>query len=108
VPQAIALEMLLTGEPLSAQRAADVGLVNRLSPEGGAVDVAVELAETVATNGPLAVAISKQVARSTFDWSVQEGWKAQSELISPVFLSEDAREGATAFAEKRAPVWKGR
>jgi enoyl-CoA hydratase len=108
VPQAIALEMLLTGEPLSAQRAADVGLVNRLAPEGGAVDVAVELAETVAANGPLAVAISKQVARSTFDWSVQEGWKAQSDLISPVFLSEDAREGATAFAEKRAPVWTGR
>jgi enoyl-CoA hydratase len=108
VPQAIALELLLTGEPLSAKRAADVGLVNRLSPEGGAVDAAVELAETVAANGPLAVAITKQVARSTFDWTLQEGWKEQSELIVPVFVSEDAREGATAFAEKRAPVWKGR
>lgn len=108
VPQAIALELLLTGEPLSAKRAADVGLVNRLAPEGGAVDAAVELAETVAANGPLAVAITKQVARSTFDWTLQEGWKEQSELIVPVFVSEDAREGATAFAEKRAPVWKGR
>ncbi|MCW2668558.1 MAG: Enoyl-CoA hydratase/isomerase [Frankiales bacterium] len=108
VPQAIALELLLTGEPLSAKRAADVGLVNRLAPEGGAVDAAVELAETVAANGPLAVAITKQVARSTFDWTLKEGWKEQSELIVPVFVSEDAREGATAFAEKRAPVWKGR
>jgi enoyl-CoA hydratase len=108
VPQAIALEMLLTGEPITSQRAADVGLVNRLAPEGGALDAAIALAESIAANGPLAVAVSKQIARSSFDWTIEEGWKAQGELTDPVFASEDAREGATAFAEKRPPVWKGR
>ena len=108
VPQALALEMLLTGEPLSAQRAADIGLVNRLAPEGGALDAAIALAEVIAANGPLAVAVSKQIARSTFDWTIEEGWTAQGEMTAPVFVSEDAREGATAFAEKRPPVWTGR
>ena len=108
VPQAIALEMLLTGEPVTAQRAADVGLVNRLAPEGGALDAAIALAEVIAANGPLAVAVSKQIARASFDWTIEEGWKAQGEITAPVFVSEDAREGASAFAEKRPPVWKGR
>ena len=108
IPQAIALEMLLTGEPITAQRAADLGLVNRLTPEGGALDGALELAATIAANGPLAVAVSKQVARSAPDWTFADGWKKQSELMAPVFVSEDAMEGATAFAEKRPPVWKGR
>ena len=78
IPQAIALEMLLTGEPITAQRAAELGLVNRLTPEGGAVDGAVELARVIAANGPLAVAITKQVARSAPDWSFEEGWDKQS------------------------------
>lgn len=108
VPQAIALEMLLTGEPVTAQRAADVGLVNRLAPEGGALDAAIALAEVIAANGPLAVAVSKQIARTSFDWTIEEGWRAQGQLTAPVFVSEDAREGASAFAEKRPPVWKGR
>jgi enoyl-CoA hydratase len=108
VPFAIALELLLTGEPFSAERAAEVGLVNRLTDEGGALDGAVELATRIAGNGPLAVAATKQVARASADWSLEEGWRRQSEIIAPVFASEDAREGATAFAEKRAPVWKGR
>ncbi|MFN2540382.1 MAG: crotonase/enoyl-CoA hydratase family protein [Mycobacteriales bacterium] len=108
IPQAIALELLLTGDPFSAQRAAEIGLVNRLAPEGGALDAALELAETIAANGPLAVAVTKQIARSTFDWTIEEGWKTQGALSGPVFSSEDAVEGATAFAEKRPPVWKGR
>jgi enoyl-CoA hydratase len=108
VPQAIALEMLLTGEPVTAQRAAEVGLVNRLAPEGGALDAAIALAEVIAANGPLAVAVSKQIARTSFDWTIEEGWRAQGQLTAPVFVSEDAREGASAFAEKRPPVWKGR
>lgn len=108
IPQAIALELLLTGDPITAQRAADLGLVNRLTPEGGALDGALQLAATIAANGPLAVAITKQIARSSFDWTLEEGWERQSELMAPVFVSEDAQEGATAFAEKRAPVWKGR
>ena len=108
IPQAIALEMLLTGEPITAQRAAELGLVNRLTVEGGALDGALELAATIAANGPLAVAVTKQVARSAPDWTFAEGWVEQSQLMQPVFVSEDAQEGAIAFAEKRPPVWKGR
>ena len=108
VPLTLALEMLLTGEPIDAQRAADIGLVNRLADEGGAVDAAVELASLIADNGPLAVAATKQVARATQDWTFDEGWKQQGNIVGPVFMSEDSREGAMAFAEKRKPVWKGR
>jgi enoyl-CoA hydratase len=108
VPYAIALELLLTGQPITAGRAYEVGLVNRLVPEGTALDAALELAAVIAANAPLAVAATKRVAQSTGDWDLSEAWDRQAEIIAPVFVSEDAREGATAFAEKRPPVWKGR
>jgi len=108
IPLPIALELLLTGDPITAQRAYELGLVNRVTPEGGALDVAIELATAIAANGPLAVAVTKEIARSASDWTLEEGWKRQSELMAPVFSSEDAHEGALAFSEKRAPVWKGR
>ncbi|MFK4100297.1 crotonase/enoyl-CoA hydratase family protein [Streptomyces sp. NPDC019531] len=108
VPFAIALELLLTGEAISAVRAAEVGLVNRLTETGGALEGALELASVIAANGPLAVAATKQIARSTADWTLEEGWAKQFEIAEPVFKSRDAREGAAAFAEKRPPVWKGR
>jgi len=101
------MELLLTGEQVSAARAAELGLVNRLVPDGTALDGALALAEVIAANGPLAVAVTKQIARAQADWTVSEGWQRQEELYKPVFDSADAREGAAAFAEKRAPVWRG-
>jgi len=108
VPQALALELLLTGDPVDAPRAAELGLVNRVVDEGHAVEAALELAERIAQNGPLAVAATKQIARSSADWTLEERWERQHQIMQPVFTSEDAREGATAFAEKRPPVWRGR
>ena len=108
IPRTIALELLLTGEPIEAQRAHALGLVNRITVEGGALDGALELAATIAGNGPLAVQVTKQIALEARDWTFDEGWQKQADLMMPVFVSEDAREGATAFAEKRAPIWKGR
>lgn len=99
IPPAIALEMLLTGDPIDAARAAELGLVNRITAEGAAPTAALELARSVAANGPLAVAVTKEIARSAVDWSTAEGWSRQAALIAPVFSSADAREGATAFAE---------
>ncbi|WP_139977353.1 crotonase/enoyl-CoA hydratase family protein [Nocardioides litoris] len=108
VPPAIALEMLLTGDPIDAARAASLGLVNRVVPEGGALDGALELAARVAANGPLALAVTKQVALEAPDWSYAERWQKQADLTLPVFGSADATEGAAAFAEKRPPRWTGR
>ncbi|TCK25552.1 crotonase/enoyl-CoA hydratase family protein [Pseudonocardia endophytica] len=107
VPRAVALEMLLTGEPIDAATAHAHGLVNRLVDDGGAADAAIALAATIAANGPLAVAATKRIATSADDWSHEERWAKQNEINAVVFASQDAREGATAFAEKRAPVWTG-
>ncbi|MFG1923391.1 crotonase/enoyl-CoA hydratase family protein [Cryptosporangium sp. NPDC048952] len=108
IPSTVALEMLLTGDPIGAERAAALGLVNRVTPVGGALDGALELAATIAANGPLAVAATKEIASKQADWTVTEGWKIQAEIYGPVMASDDAREGAAAFAAKRPPVWRGR
>lgn len=108
VPLAVALELLLTGEPIGAERAAEIGLVNRLTDDGGALTGALELAVAIAANGPLAVAATKRIARSGADWPAEDAWTNQSAIAGPVFASADAREGATAFREKRPPVWRGR
>jgi enoyl-CoA hydratase len=108
MPYGLAMELALTGDNITADRAHELGVVNRLADEGGAVDVAIELAEKIAKNGPLAVSATKQVLEQQFGWTEEEFWAKQGEITGPVFGSEDAREGATAFSEKREPVWKGK
>ena len=102
------MEMALTGDPISAADAHRYGLVNRLSEPGAALDEAMALAARITPNGPLAVAASKQIVAGAQDLTLAEGFVAQGPVIAPIMASEDAREGATAFAEKRPPVWKGR
>jgi enoyl-CoA hydratase len=108
VPRAVALELLLTGAPMAADRAAAVGLVNRVVDDGTALDAALELAGVIAANGPLAVAATKQIVQSAPAWAPDEMYERLDEIVGPVFASEDAREGSTAFAERRPPVWRGR
>jgi enoyl-CoA hydratase len=107
MPYNLAMEMALTGDPISAERAEAIGLIDRLAEPGGAVDAALELAASIAANGPLALVATKEVLRAARDWDQTEFWTEQREIVGPVFGSKDAREGATAFAEKRDPVWTG-
>ncbi|WP_327009834.1 crotonase/enoyl-CoA hydratase family protein [Dactylosporangium sp. NBC_01737] len=108
LPYALATELILTGEPIDAGRAAGCGLVNRLTPPGGALEAAVQLAQTVAANAPLAVTASVQVLRRSADWADDEAFTRQDEWFDPVFASADAAEGSRAFAERRVPLWAGR
>ncbi|MFF1834790.1 crotonase/enoyl-CoA hydratase family protein [Streptomyces sp. NPDC058231] len=107
IPYAVAMELALTGDFLNAPDARAYGLVNRITPPGGALDGARELAARIAANGPLAVAASKEILARAVDWPAEEAFELQEPLMRPVFASADAREGAVAFAEKRPPVWRG-
>lgn len=108
VPYHIAMEAVLTGDMFSAQRAAQFGLVNHLTEPGKSLDRALELANTIATNGPLAVQTAKQIIQQARDWPQEHMFDLQRPRMAHIFSSADAKEGATAFAEKRAPVWQGK
>jgi enoyl-CoA hydratase len=108
IPYHLAMELALTGEPIGAERAAELGIVSRLTQSGEALAGAHELAALIARNGPLAIDATKRIVEASADWTAGEAWERQGEIAGPVFGSEDAREGATAFAEKRDPVWRGR
>ncbi|EOD70194.1 crotonase/enoyl-CoA hydratase family protein [Amycolatopsis vancoresmycina] len=101
IPHHLAMEFLLTGEPVTGRRAGELGLVNRVTPAGDAAAVAVGLAEKLAENAPLALAAVKKVVRAADPAAVQR------EEIKKLMQSKDVREGMTAFAERRAPKWTG-
>jgi len=108
IPYHAAMELALTGDTITAERGYELGFVNRVVERGDAVDTALALAAAIELNAPLALAASKRIIMESPDWSREEEFDRQAEIAGPVFTSEDAREGATAFSEKRDPVWKGR
>lgn len=108
LPRAVALELALVGDPLPASRLAELGLVNRVVPAGSTLAEALDLAHRIAANAPLSVRVGKHIVDSAPTWTPEEAFGLQSELASPVLLSDDAKEGVAAFAEKRAPRWTGR
>jgi enoyl-CoA hydratase len=108
LPHHVAMQMALTGDPISAERAWELGLVNELCEPGETVGRALELAERVTANAPIALKLSKQIALTAPQLPEEEGWLLQDRVAGPVMTSEDAREGASAFAERRAPRWRGR
>ncbi|OWK28101.1 crotonase/enoyl-CoA hydratase family protein [Sphingomonas dokdonensis] len=107
IPQRIALELAVTGDFIDAERAYQLGLINRIA-DGDALDGALALAATISANGPLAVQVSKQIISEYRTWPIDQRWAKQGALMGPVFTSADAREGAAAFAEKRKPNWTGK
>jgi enoyl-CoA hydratase len=107
IPPRIAMELALTGDFIDAKRAYELGFINRIV-EGPAIDGAKELARRIAENGPLALIASKAIVRESHEWTDADMWDKQAVHIAPVFTSQDAREGAAAFAEKRKPNWQGK
>jgi enoyl-CoA hydratase len=108
IPRNIAMELALSGGFLAAERAHALGLVNRLSVPGGALAEALDVAESIAANGPLAVRETKRIVASSRDWPAQHAFDIQRSITDRVTESADAEEGAAAFVEKREPQWLGR
>jgi len=107
IPRNVALEMIMTGAPISAQRAYQLGLVNRVVPPADVLDVAHELAREIALNAPLAVRMSKWIADNSVDWPIDGLFDRMQPKAQVIRDSKDAAEGAQAFVEKRPPVWTG-
>jgi enoyl-CoA hydratase len=107
IPYHVVMELALTGETHPAERFAQLGLVNKVVEPGQALAAAIELAEKIAQNGPLAIAATKQILAQQHEWSEEEAWSLQRKLAGKALSSKDAMEGSRAFAEKRPPVWKG-
>jgi len=109
LPYAVAMRMALTAKPIRAEQAFELGMIAEITPKGEALDKAIELAEEVAANAPLALMASKALIRESYGRTDEEFWAHQAEnYFEAVFKSEDGVEGATAFAEKRAPNWQGK
>lgn len=108
LPRAIAMELALTGDPITATRAAQIGLINQVAAPGTALEVALELAERVAVNAPLSIDAGKQIIEQCPDWSTEEAFTRQGQVAAAALSSQDAGEGMRAFVEKRPPVWRGR
>ena len=107
IPPSLAMEYALTGKRLLAVEAYRLGLVNRLTARGGALAAALELADEIAANAPLATMASKRIMIESAEWSAAEQWDRQRPLVDAVLATRDAHEGALAFAEKRPPQWRG-
>jgi len=108
LPHAVAMRMALTAQPITAEEAHGYGMVTEVTSKGEAVDKAVELAEQIAANAPLALIASKEIIRETQGRTEAEFWEYQQAHYDKVFESDDGIEGATAFAERRAPNWQGK
>ncbi|MFE6054254.1 crotonase/enoyl-CoA hydratase family protein [Kitasatospora sp. NPDC056446] len=106
VPYSIALELLLTGSPVTGIRAAEIGLVNRVTPAGGALAGALELAQEIRRNSPRAVLATKEALRAAVEAEEKETFLLQDAIFAPVLAGPDGEEGARAFLERRAPRWR--